>query len=346
MGVYGFKAWFWSKISGIPLNAKSLVSKEESWNAVFKSAASLKKGQFWNEALTRATIRVPGPSKRPEWVWLQLLEKLRSNVDAAEFLELLGTEDRSVANPLLTPAARRMAPELVVMLRTCVLAHALDSKSFAEERPTLTGAGHPLRQDFVRWANRQMTATEAEEFKAQLARPDARISAFLANGWSGVAVILGDGVNFELPEDAPDWLDFGYARALQMSVGLEAAIDWLQSCTVRSTASDLFLGELLLGQGETTKGIIILKKVATSQTRYSDHAAWTLAITALEQGKSKIAIRWVEQSEGLKTSSRGSELLARAALLTGDRIKATAIYKGISDDSVDALAFPSKEAFA
>lgn len=348
LGVYAFKAWFWARLSATPISAKSFSSNSQRWNEVFESARSLRPHQFWNRELTKASRRIPNQAKRPEWAWLNLLQTLHGRPESATLMEILGTEssEGTAAHSLNAPA-RAMAPDLVVMLRACALARSNDPDPFAYHRIRLqTTSEHPFKEEFNRWAREQMPPSEARSFESWLARPDAVIASFLAEGWSGAAVSLGGEERFQPSIEIPAWLDYSYAKALEISRGSGPASAWLQSRPTRTLPAELLMGELLVDEGSLQEGVSSLKKVARSNSYSAGRAAWTLALMALEQGNVDTARRWVTQSPALADTARGKEILARAALLTGDRKKASAIYQGIADQSVDALIFLSKEAYA
>lgn len=340
--VYGFKAWFWSRLSGNPLPDGVETAKDDAWRPFIQTALQLPSDRFWTKALYEAANEIPGQSKRSEWEWLQLLDKLITGEDPQRLLERL---EGSISTGL-SPSARALEPNLVKLLKACTLAKLKKEQLRAFQPELQEVQGHPFRLTVAQWAKGELDAPEAVRFEEWLSRPEALIGCFLSTGWSGIAVALGGGSKFNLPADSPEWLDYGYARALQISEGPETTVAWLESCTKLSPASQLLLGQLLIAQNKTQEGAKFLKLVASSETQYSERASWLLALTALELGKPDTATRWVNNSEGLRTSARGVEILARAALLHGDRDKASEIYRGITTDSVDAMVFLSKEAFA
>lgn len=339
--VYGFKAWFWSRLTGAKLPKGIETARDDAWRPLIQSARQLPPGRFWTKTLFQAANEIPGQSDRSEWEWLQLLDVLSTGEDPKRLLERLDGE----ISTGLSPTARALAPDLVKLLKACTLAKLKKEQLRAFQRELKEVQGHPFRSEVAQWAKGDLEAPEAARFEKWLSQPGALIGCFLSTGWSGAATALGNGVNFKLPTNAPEWLDYGYARALQISEGSDAAVGWLQSCAKLSPASRLFLGQMLIGQNKSQEGATVLKGVATSKTQYAERATWLLALTALELGKADTAARWVNRSAGLRDSARGAEILARAALLHGDRDKASEIYQGITKDSVDALVFLSKEAF-
>lgn len=343
LGVYGVKSWFWSRLTGFPFQPSRSDPKTDLWVEVLEAAQDLEDGVYWSDELDDAVKLKLGQPNRMEWDWLKLIHHLQAKGICKETLPFLDPHDSRG----ISAAARAVAPELVAMLDAVCLAQLADPYELHQYRPELKRtSGHPFLEDFARWAERKMEPAAQKRFEQWLRKPEAVVGCFLATGWAGAAVALGDGERFQIPVDSPAWLDFSYARALQIQRNPSDVIAWLEICNTRSQASDLLLGELLLSQKRIEEGIARLREVAESGSELGDRAIWTLAITSLELGRAATAVRWVEKSPALRESARGLELLARAALLQGERAKAVAIYESIQEDSIDALLFLSKEAYA
>ena len=212
--------------------------------------------------------------------------------------------------------------------------------------PAVDPEAHQSVTEFARWAARTTAAAQAKRYEAWLAQPNAVIDALLTSGWAGAALIIGNGGQLALGPDPPEWFDFGYAKALQLRDGKEAARKWLEALATRTPTAEWLLGELQLTSGGVDQGLATLGKIAAGGTPLAGRAVWTLALAELDRGNFTQARALVLANAAFAATVQGRELLARAALAEGTRAEAVRIYQELGDTSADAMIFLAKEAFA
>lgn len=338
LGVYAFKAWFWSRMGGVPLSKPLPEIRQNGWNDLISELARMPSGALWSPSLEVPLSRIRGAANRPEIVWLRILETLRSrNWHAAlEKLEQGFPREAERINPGLSS---RLLANLT----------ALDGGDprvvlTGRDLPSVDGGAHPFLGEFDDWMKRRDGRNDP--FTTWLRNPASPVSTLFAHGWHGAALDVGGGAKLAPVEGAPEWFDFGYSRCLLVRDGALAARSWLESLPQRSPAADLTYGEILLATGASDQGLSILSKAAASHGPQAGRAAWTLALAELDRGQSASARHLVETNPELAASTRGREILARAALAEGRREETVRIYQELGEDSTDAMIFLSKDAFA
>jgi len=339
LGVYAFKAWFWSRVSGIPLSKPLPEIRQPSWKNVATAIAQVPDDHFFTPEL-EAGLADAGATNRSEVAWLKLLEEFKTG-------QLPEAEKTLMAG--FPAEADRMRPLLRERLLACLIARHGDNarEAFAGKNlPAVPDTEHTFIKQFGKWASNQMSDEESATFSAFLAKPDAVVGVLLTSGWPGAAVLLGGDDAFAPATPTPDWLEYGYAKSLQSRKGKETARKWLEARSSRCVASDLLLGELQMATGAVDAGLALLDKVSQTQTDQASRAAWSLAMVALEKGDSAAARKLVNDHADFAAGIQGKEILARAALAEGNRAETTRIYQELGTDSVDAMVFLSKETFA
>lgn len=338
LGVYAFKAWFWSRMCGAPLSKPLPVIEQVGWKEFVAELATMPSGAFWSPSLEISLARVRGGGSRAEIVWLRMLENLRA-------------KDWHGAIGKLEQGFSREADRLVPGLAPRLLAN-LTAIEGGDPRVALTGRElpssaedfHPMLREFAAWAKRP--DDKNDPFVTWLRNPASPVATVFAHGWHGAAVDMGNGAKLPPVKDAPEWFDFGYARCLLVRDGPAAAKAWLESLPSRSPAAELTYGEILLTCGETERGLAMLSKVAATRSPQAGRAAWTLALAELDRGQPAKARDLVTGNPELAASTRGREILARASLADGKREDAIRIYQELGAESADAMVFLAKEAFA
>ena len=340
LGIYALKSWFWSRVSGIRLTKPLAPCRQQGWRELIAALATTPDDVFWDASLEVPLATIRGGSERPEVTWLRLLELLRN-------------QDLKSAKTRLESGFPREAVRLWPNLSSCLLAE-LAAREGLNPRlplagrdlpPTAEGA-HPFLVEFSRWAQRTSPEAESKRLEAWLARPNAIIGTLFASGWSGAALILGGAGKLVLDADSPDWFDYGYASSLLLRDGKDPARKWLETLPTRSTSADLLLGELQLTSGAVEQGLLVLGKIAAGQSPHASRAAWTLALAELDRGNSAKAREIALAAPALAAGVQGKEILARCALAEGRRAETLRIYQELGEQSVDAMIFLSKEAFA
>ncbi|BCU79568.1 hypothetical protein [Luteolibacter sp. LG18] len=340
LGVYGFKAWFWEKVSGERPVRKPAECRQLGWHEVMDAIGRVPAGDFSSVELEGALARLPGKQKRPEGAWLAFLQTLKSGNGA----KMTDAVEKGVG-----PEARALWPELAERLAACVMASQGKDPRLAvvsAEKIRPTGAEHEFAGKFRAWMAHASSDAEDKAFEGLLARPDSAIGALLASGWPGAALDLAGAGAFAPAPAPPEWLVFGYAKALQQRDGAAVARSWLERIPARGEASELLLGELLLADHQQEAGLQVLTRIAGGGGPHAGRARWTLALQALEKGDAPAVRKAVESDPELASGARGGELLARAALLEDKRAEAEAIYRRISGESADAMIYLAKEAFS
>jgi hypothetical protein len=342
LGLYAFKAWFWSRLCGVPLSRPLPEIRQQGWSPLIEEIRKMPQGTFLTPGLEVAMIQIGGMTSRPEVFWLRVLEDLKR----ADWQAAAARLDSAIA-----PEADRMAPGLATRL----LAHA-SALAGGSARAALAGRrlpepaedAHPLLKEFHAWF--QAAEPEGESpppaLLRWLAHPASPASMLFAHGWQGAALDVAGGADLQAPEDAPDWFDFGYARCLLVRDGPESARRWLDALPRRSAAADLTLAEILLTGDQAERGLSTLQNLARSPGPLAGRAAWTLAMVELDRGNTQAARQWVQDSAELSSQVAGKEILARAALTENKPEQALALYRELGSASLDAMIYLSKDAYA
>jgi len=338
LGLYAFKAWFWSKICGVPLSRPLPEVKQAGWKDVMQEVKSLPDGAFTSTELDRAIARIPGLRQRPEVVWMHVLEAIRKGDWK------IATERLDSGFP---PTAETMAPGLATRLLVNLAAVSGGSPRVAlagRDLPGLPPEPHPFLREFDEW--KRAVPVEDDAFSRWLANPASLAAMLFAHGWHGAALDVAGGGKLAPVTGAPAWFDFGYSRCLLVRDGSPAARRWLESLPELSAAAQLTHAEILLTGGDVELGMKKLAVLATTQGPHAGRAAWSLALVELDRGNTAEASRWVKSCPELLASVRGKEILARVALADGVLDEALRIYKELGEESADAMIYLSKQAFA
>lgn len=338
LGIFAFKAWFWSRISGVPLSRPLPEIEQIGWGDVIKELKNLPQGAFMNPELSRALAGIREFTQRPEVVWLHVLEDLRkSNWENAK--------DRLEAG--FSRTADNIAPGLSTRLQVNLAAITGSDPRIAlagKELPVLSKEPHPFLREFDDWKNRSSATNDP--LVRWLANPNSLVATFFAHGWHGAALDIGGGHELKPVAGAPDWFDFGYARCLLVRDGASVARKWIESLAEPSAAVQLTHAEILLTDGNVEQGMKKLAELATGDSIHAGRAAWTLALAELDRGNALEAGRWVKGNAELLASVAGREILARVALVDSKPDEALRIYRELGDQSTDAMIYLSKHAFA
>ncbi len=338
LGLYAFKAWFWSRICGVPLARPLPEVKQAGWKEVMQAINHLPDRAFMSAALDHEISEIGGLSERPEVLWLKALDALCK----ADWKTATSRLETGFPN-----AAEAMAPGLVTRLLVNLAAVSGGDPRVAlagRDLPSLQPEPHPFLKEFDQW--KRSSPQQDDSFSRWLAKPASLAATLFAHGWHGAALDVAGGAGLAPVDDAPDWFDFGYSRCLLVRDGAPTARRWLESLPELSAAAELTYAEILLTGGEAELGMKRLAILATSQSPHAGRAAWSLALAELDRGKTTEAVRWVEGCPELLASVRGKEILARAALSDGAVEKALSIYRELGEESADAMIYLSKQAFA
>lgn len=337
LGLYAFKAWFWSRMCGVPLSRPLPDINQSGWKEIVVEIKKLPNGAFTSNSLDIAIGGIRRLQQRPEVLWLRVLEAMRiSNWKSA--MDSLYTgfpEDAERLSPGL-------ATRLVVNL-TAIAGSPSRVALAARELPKLPPEPHPFFAEFDHWKS---ATTTDDGFSRWLARPVSLAGTLFAHGWHGAAVDVAGGVSLAPVTDAPSWFDYGYSRCLLVRDGSNVARQWLESQPTRTPAAELTLAEILLTGGSAEQGMKKLELIAATESAHASRAAWTLAMAELDRGNTANARKWVTGCPELLASGRGKEILARSALAEGTTDEAVRLYRELGTESLDAMIYLSKQAFA
>lgn len=342
LGVYALKGWFWSRLSGVPLSKPLPECRQVGWSEFVAALAAAPQELFWSGAMESAIGGVSGGAKRPEVLWLRLLESIRTK-DYETARTGLGTGFPREAESLWPGMAIRLLATLTALdgQNPSLALVGRDLPPLATDDDT-----HAFIRDFAHWASRKTANSESEAFPSWLARPEALIGTLFASGWPGAAVMVGNADQLSPVADGPAWFDYGYAKSMLLRGDRAPVQKWLESLPKRTEAADLLLGEILLTGGSVDQGLARLHTIASSGSPLASRARWTLALTELDRGNTAKARELTLADASFAESIQGQELLARAALALDDRKESMRIYEKLGDQSADAMIFLSKEAFA
>lgn len=340
LGIYAFKSWFWSRMSGVRLTPPLPQVRERAWRGFVAQLTAAEDNMFWNDSLDVAIAGIRGGGNRPEVAWLKLLESIRKSdiTDARGKLEAGFPRDADQLCPGLT----------MRLLANLVAADGGDPRISLAGRsiPKPADGSHPFVNDFAAWSSNPGKTPESARFLSWLAQPQALAGTLLASGWPGASVIVGNGEHLKPSGDWPEWFDYGYAKSILVRDGKEAARGWLEKLPARTSAADLLLGEIRLTSGSTEQGLDLLRKVAATGSAHASRASWTLALAELDRGNPRGAREITLADPSLTGSVQGKEILARAALAEGSKDETLRIYQELGGKSADAMIYLSKEAFA
>lgn len=338
LGIFFFKAWFWSRICGVPLSRPLPESNPAGWREVIKEMRNLPRGAFLSSDLEHALQGNRELSQRPEMIWLKVLEDLRGSnwKKASEKLE-----------SGFPRSAESIAPGLATRLLVNIAAITGNDPRMAlagKELPPLPQESHPFLHEFAAWQNAK--SGEKDVFSPWLANPASPVATLFAHGWHGAALDVGGGATLKPVAGAPEWFDFGYARCLLVRDGSSSARQWIESLPTPSPAVQLTHGEILLTSGEVEQGMKKLAVLAAQDHIQASRAAWSMALAELDRGNAAEAARWVKEHSELQASVAGREILARVALVHAKPEEALRLYRELGEQSTDAMIYLSKQAFA
>lgn len=338
VGIFAFKAWFWSKMIGIPLSRPLPQLEQPGWKEVTEAMAALPDGAILSPQLDHALSALNELKDRPEMAWLKVLDAM-SRKDWQRAAERLDWGFPANAEALVPGLASRLYVNAMVVAGADPVA-ALKGRKF----PVLSEGAHPYLIEFDQW--RAQKPQDNPAFVAWMKQPSSLASMLYAHGWQGAAVSIAGGPSLKLEGEWPSWFDYGYAKCLLAWSGPSVARQWLESLGKQSEAAKLTYAEILLTQGKPEDGLKKLSEIAQQSSPHASRAAWTLALAELDRGNIKVAREVVDAQEELKQSVAGQEILARCALVEQKRDDAMSIYHQLGEQSVDAMIFLSKEAFA
>lgn len=308
------KVAFWSTVAASKEEVgPSRDARPTPYTQLAQLISELPSHKFWDEAKFESlpgAVRFDRSSQ--EVYWLRALEHLRLGRDelALETLKSREFGARCWNRPL------RNALERVICVRLGQDVPLVDME---------TENSHPLMQTL--FARREADS----ELRQFLATDDAVCAVTLACGWTEAALRLPH--SERCSNDAPHFLAFGLARAHQMNRPAHHAIEFalLQPA---SPEMDMLLGELHIGQGDASAAEAFLESASSSATDAGYRAGWMLATHYLSNSRLTDAIRVVERHPGLRESSIGSDLLARAHALRGDIAESEAALAVGQDQSL------------
>lgn len=338
VGIFAFKAWFWSKMIGIPLSRPLPKLEQPGWKEVTEAMLELPEGAFLSPQLDHSLSALRELKDRPEMAWLKVLDAL-ARKDWQRAAERLDWGFPANADALIPGMASRLYVNAMVVAGSDARA-ALKGRKF----PDLSPDAHPYLLEFEQWKARD--TKQEDPFVGWMKQPASLVAMLYAHGWQGAAVDLGGGVKLPLTGEWPKWFDYGYARCLLARSGAKISQQWLETLPRQSEAAQLTYAEILLTQGKPEEGLKKLSELAQQSSPHASRAAWTLALAELDRGNIKAASEVVNAQAELKESVPGQEILARCALVEQKRDVATSIYTKLGEQSVDAMIFLSKEAFA
>jgi hypothetical protein len=321
---------FWQKLwqgAGSELPGASI----GNWTALIEGLAKLPADRFWNEGvMSPAEIRLA--SARPEVEWLGLLELIRIGETKEAQLHLNRFSD----------AAEALAPLALATIRDVLRWQLQELAPDYGEMPVAfpSTQAHPLIDEFRAWPAEGLS----EETELLLSGSHAWPALMLALGWPEAALTMADEV--ELSKDAllPDWLHYGLAVSLRKNRDAAAALAYLSNAPADPVLR-LLAAEIKWSEGATAveSG---LAELAKAEGTVGYRAAWLLALRDLELEEWTQARAWIEGQPELKQSVGGREMMARAALMSGDEETATELYNALGLESLEAGMFMARKAFA
>lgn len=321
---------FWQRLwqgTGSALPEASL----GNWTALIGGLTKLSHDRFWHDGLmSPAELRLA--SGRPEVEWLQLLELIRAGETKEAQLHLERFSD----------TAEALAPVAWATIRSVLRWQLRElAPQYGEMPVAVSGTqAHALIDELRAWPGEGLS----EETKRLLSGTRAWPALMLALGWSEAALKMVDGTELSQDPSLPSWVHYGFAVALRQNRDAKAALAYL------SNAPKVPYLELLTAEMKWSAGASAadsgLAALAKGEGAVGYRAAWLLALQALELGEWSQARDWINGQSELRQSLSGREMVARAALMSGDEAGAGRLYEGLGLESLEAGMFLARRAFA
>jgi predicted Zn-dependent protease len=271
-------------------------------------------------------------NSRPEAVWLGLLDYLKKDEELAARSLL---ESSSLAAYLLQPDLDTALRQILTFRRTAILPGwnprdktkpgSVRCHAFFTELKTLGDA----------------PGGASEKTMTLIQGPFAFSAACLAAGWREAGLVLWGGR--PLTGDLPEWYIYALAQSLRYNRGPQDAAELLSS--IPSTPLlEMLSAELLLQQAQYDDGCQKLHPLISRADEIGFRAAWLLAITRMEQGRTIDVPAILKQQPALENSVTGRELKARLALADGQIDQAETLYRALANESVEARVWLARRA--
>ena len=302
----------------------------------------IKPGRFFDsEAFKRLPYASTYAAQRPEVFWLRVLDALKTGNDSAA-LDLLTTEP---------PKLQSWDPDLAgALLRVLYFRRKQSLNPSGFKFATSWGeTNRPAFFALLERAAREERASPdhkaklAPEFASLLTGSNIFSHLFLTAGWREAALQLRRWPQVEPGE--PDSLSAAYAQALRLNRNPQAALEFLGNGAL-PLATTLVRAELLLEVGRREDAIGQLRGMAKHSSSAGVTAASLLALDSADRKEFDLARRYVAEQPLLAQSDLGKEILARMALAENRPLDAEAIYRGISNTSIEAKTWLARKAFS
>lgn len=334
------KTLFWSRVSTpVALNWNPEKQPSGPLRPFVEYLLNLPDGRFWD---SHAFSKIPGSQRllveRQEFFWLQVLQALKEGKETRA-MDLLKT------NPFKDQSWH---PELEQNLKNLLTYRQWGVFVLSEEDDNQRSAT-PRHQFFDQISFLSKKRSHGpdpkkipNDLKQLIVGDEAFTALFLAGGWLEAALQLHR--NPVITKEFPPWFVYGLTQAFRYNRGIKPALDFAVHQSPTPTM-DLLIAELLIADGRIKEGLDKLAALADDHSDVGFRAAWLLCLARLDQGQIKEAKHIVGQSQPLKNSLIGKEILARIAFDEGRMDAAEKMYGALVKESVEAKTFLAARAF-
>jgi hypothetical protein len=336
------KTIFWSKVlHPKQVDWKTLSSSEEPLSPFTKYLLALPNDQFWNsisfENLSNTSTILETEQAA---FWLRLLNALKQNQEEQAW-ELL--QNNSFANHSWNPELETTLKRILNYRKTKTLVLEGESLKTPHQKPAHSSLFIKLELLATEERLKQASTKIPESIHALLSSKEAFAAALLDAGWQEAALRLH---TMQLvPENFPDWFTVKLTEALRTNRSIKEALQFA-SLQEPTQPLSVLIGELFLEEGKAEAGIKELTPLATAKSDEGFKAASLLSLYYLNQKRYPEARHVIQKQPLLLQSVKGKELLARIALLEGNKEEATQLYTSIERNSNEAKSYLARKAFA
>jgi len=342
------KVVFWSKmVKPIDVDWQSVEIPNGRLKPLIQYIINLKPWQYWDKKLfAKISDQQKFLNESQDSWWLRLISALKHENEAVAEKLLLHNQFKDVSwNADLELAIKRIMNyrenKTLSLNAEMLKISKLEEFSMSEKNKM------PIR--FFQQLNELAKVMEEDpsfkvpdDLHALLMSSNAYSAAFLATGWSEVALELQK-VKV-IPKDFPNWISYAYTQAMRGNRGSMAALEYA-TLQHQTPVLELLIAEMMLAQNNRETAALHLQKLQSDQDEVGLRASWLLSLLYLREGKFEQAREVVEKNKLLVGNALGIEALARISLAEGDTVTAEKLYSSIVTKSAEAKSFLARKAY-
>lgn len=266
----------------------------------------------------------------PEAEWLKVFDQLKAGSETLALNTLQTHPEMEALNPPLYYGLQK-----VILLRHPNLGKE-DLDYFSKD-------AHPL---FAILSQPELP----QNYKALIGSKEAYGALAMASGWFEAALDLQKWVPgkksqyTEIPREFPNWVAYGFAKALIANRSSDDALAFISKQTPTPQLA-LLAAELNFQKGNLEEAENALSRFSRNPTPLGVKSALLLAKLYDKQRQFTLARQVILNNPELANSLSGKEMLARLELKFGNPALAENLYAEIAESSTEAKSFFAKKAF-